>query len=179
MGLYSRKDSPFHWMCIEGTDIRESTGIPIVGGSPQQERELRRQAQEIYAVRKAAAVASGTGITVRRPTISFPDFAAWYREHHSAHHRGATSEQSMVRRLEVYFGRYDSLALITEDAVKEWMTWRKRQVKPSTVNRELDVLKQMLKAAVPKYLAANPIAGLRRFRVEEAEPRILTRDEER
>lgn len=179
MALYTRKDSPFYWYVVEGTDIRKSTGIPIRGGSPAQEKELLRQALEVYALQKAAAVAAGAGLHARKPKISFPEFAAWYRQHHAAHHRGATSEQSMVRRLEVYFGRYDSLALITEDVVKEWMTWRKRQVKPSTVNRELDVLKQMLRAAVPKYLAANPIAGLRRFRVEEAEPRILTRDEER
>ena len=31
MALYTRKDSPFHWYVVEGTDIRKSTGIPIKG----------------------------------------------------------------------------------------------------------------------------------------------------
>lgn len=179
MALYTRKDSPFHWYLIEGTDIRKSTGIPIQGGSPAQDKELLRQALEVYAVKKGAAVASGAGLTARKPKISFTDFAVWYREHVAAHHRGSAREQSMVRQLEKWFDRFDSLALISEDVVKEWMTGRKRTVNPNTVNRELDVLKQMLRAATPTYLPANPIAGLRRFRVEEAEPRVLSRDEER
>jgi integrase len=178
VGVYQRKDSQFWWLLIEGTSIRESTGIPVDGGSSSQSVELRRQAQAIYAVRKLNAVKSGQGFTTARPVISFTDFAAWYTLHHAAHHRGATREASIVRQLSRYFDRFDSLTLITEAVAKEWMTWRKQQVQPSTVNRELDVLKQLLKAAVPKYLPANPATGLRRFRVKEAEPRVLTREEE-
>lgn len=178
MGVYQRKDSPFWWLLIEGTSIKESTGIPVDGGSTAQSTELRRQAQAIYAVRKLNAVKSGQGFTVATPVIGFKDFAAWYVTHYAAHHRGATRETSIVRQLSRYFDRFDSLALITDAAAKEWMTWRKAQVQPSTVNRELDVLKQVMKAAVPKYLPTNPMTGLRRFRLKEAEPRVLTREEE-
>ena len=174
MSVYTRKDSPFYWIYLEGTGIRERTDIRIRGGSPQQDKELARQALEIYTLRKLGAAKDGP----RRPVITFAAFADWYADHHAAHHRGHVREQSMVRQLQVYFDRFDTLTHVTADVVKEWMTWRKHTVAPGTVNRELDVLKAMLKAAAPKYLAASPIAGVRRFRVEEHEPRVLTHDEE-
>ncbi len=179
MGVFIRKDSPWYWLWIEATGVKERTGIPVHGGSRQQGKELHRQALELYAIRQAAAAMATAGLAVRRPIISFATFAAWYREHHAAHHRGAEREHSMVRQLCTSFDRFDSIALITADVVKEWMTARKHQVCPNTVNRELDVLKAMLKAAAPKYLAASPIVGVRRFRVEEQDVRVLTHDEER
>jgi integrase len=179
MGVYLRPDSPHWWLLIEGTGERASTGVPRAGGSPEQDRELRRQAEVIYAARKTAAAKADAGLLVVRPVIRYDAHAKWFQAHETDHHRGADKEASILRQLLIYFGRYDSLADIDTDAVKEWMTWRKRQVEPSTVNRELDVLKRLLLSAVPKYLAASPIAGLRRFRVEEAEPRVLTHEEER
>jgi integrase len=55
-----------------------------------------------------------------------------------------------------------------------------RRISPATVNRETDVLRALLQAAVPKYLRANPAAGLRRLRVprQSGETRILRPDEE-
>lgn len=179
MGLYQRKDSPFYWMWIEGTKIRESTGIPTNGGSTQQDRELARQADLIYAARKVACAKVSAGVIVTRPTIGYRAFAQWFEDHETCHHRSASKEASMLRQLDLYFSRFDSLAEITEAVAKEWMTWRARQVARGTVNRELDVLKQLLHAAVPKYLPSSPLAGFRRFRVEEHEPRVLTLEEER
>lgn len=179
MGVYTRPDSPFFWILLEGTQTRESTGIPKHGGSPAQEKELRRQAETIYATRKTELAKSGAGLAVARQTIAYKDFAKWYEQHHVAHHRGADKGKSIVRQLGKYFDRFDSLADIGAVEVKEWMTWRSKQVEKNTVNRELDLLKQLLKAATPKYISASPITGLRRFRIEETEPRILTRDEEK
>ena len=178
MGVYSRPDSPFYWMWIEGTTVRESTGITKRGASPVHERELKREAEGIYADRKTQEAKRAAGLIQARPLIRYTDYADWYETHETAHHRGADKERSILKQLAVYFSRFDGLADIDGDAVKEWMTWRKRTVEPSTVNRELDVLKRLLASAVPKYLAASPIVGLRRFRVEEAEPRVLTYEEE-
>jgi integrase len=178
MGVYLRPDSPYWWMWIEGTTVRASTGVPHQAGSPAQAKELRRQAETIYAAKKTEYAKQHGGLVTVRETISYPAFAAWYEANETSHQRGADKAASMLRRLLVYFGRFDSIALIDANVVKEWMTWRKRQVAPGTVNRELDVLKSLLRAAVPRYLERSPIAGLRRFRVEEEEPRILTHDEE-
>jgi len=179
MGIYTRKDSPFYWLLVEGTPIRESTGIPVHGGSPAQDKELRRQALEVYATKKADAVKAGAGFTVARPVIAYAAFSTWYETNGAAHLRGADKVRSILRQLGLYFDTYTSIADVTEPVCKEWMTWRKKRVAPGTVNRELDVLKQLLKAAAPKYLPSSPITGLRRLRVEEVEPRVLTREEER
>jgi len=179
MGIYTRPDSPWWWMWLEGTKLRESTGIPRHGGSPEQNKELRRQAQAVYATRQADVARNGAGLPTAKPVISFADFADWYADHIAAHHRGASKERSMLTRLCNWFDRYASIADIDADGVREWMTARKRTVAPATVNRELDVLKLVLAAAVPKYLDKSPIAGLRRFRIDETEPRVLTHDEER
>lgn len=178
MGLYTRPDSPTWWMLLEGSGQRKSTGIPRRGGSSAQDKELRRQAETIYAAAQVDAAKVEAGVIVVRPVISYRDFATWFKSHETDHHRGADKEASILRRLGLYFDRFDTLTAIDTDVVKEWMTWRKRQVEPSTVNRELDVLKRLLLAAVPRYLAASPIAGLRRFRVAETEPRVLTPAEE-
>lgn len=178
MGVYLRPDSPFWWMWIEATAIRESTGIPKKGGSPAHEKELRREAEMVYANRKVSEAKRAGGLLVAKPAISYVEFAEWYATHEVAHHRGADKERSILTQLAVYFSRFSMLSAIDADTVKEWMTWRKRTVEPATVNRELDVLKQLLAAAVPRYLEHSPIVGLRRFRVIETEPRILTLDEE-
>lgn len=174
MGVYRRPDSPFWWILLDGFGVRESTQIPIEGGSPKQSAELRRQAQARYATRMQEMVA----LKGAKPIISFRSHARWYEDHHAAHLRGAERVSSMLRSLSRYFGAFPSIAAITPETIKEWMTWRKHQVEPSTVNRELDVLKSLLRTAVPKYLATNPASEIRHFRVSERERRVLTPDEE-
>lgn len=164
------------WCVLDGHNVRESTGIPVEGGSPEQSKELRRQAHTIYATRMAQ-LAALKGDTAR-PVISWRKHARWYEDHHAAHLRGAERVSSMLRALTTYFARFESIAGITEHDIKEWMTWRKRQVSASTVNRELDVLKSVLRTAVPKYLEASPAREMRRFRLVETERRVLTPEEE-
>lgn len=178
MGIYQRKDSRFWWMVVEATGQRLSTGVPIEGGSPVQNREQERQAQAMYAIAQGKAALAQHHPSPDRPIVSFRTWAAWYDTHHIAHHRGAARERSMLGRLRSYFDRYPSIAQIDEPAVKEWMSFRATQVGKSTVNRELDILKVLFRLAVPKYLPAYPLGGLRRFRVEEHEPRVLTVEEE-
>lgn len=165
-------------MVIEKSGERMSTGVPLHGGSPKQEKELQRQAEEIYAAKQTERAKIHAGLLVVRQSISYNHFSRWYETHEVAHHRGRDKEESILKQLATYFHRFTDLQDIDADAVKEWMTWRKRQVQPGTVNRELDVLKQVLAAAAPKYLERSPITGLRRFRVDEQEPRVLTLEEE-
>jgi integrase len=178
MGIYTRPDSKYWWMHVEGTPVRGSTGVPVRAGSPAQDREQKHKAEAIYARRKTEAAQMAAGLIAVKPVVAYKVFAQWFETHELAHHRGADKEISILRQLGTYFDRFDSLQQIDAPAVKEWMTWRRRAVQPGTVNRELDVLKRLIAAAVPKYLDASPIAGLRRFRTEEHEPRVLTIEEE-
>lgn len=176
MGLYQRKDSPWWWYLLEGTTIRKSTGVPHTGVTPEQTRALKREAQKIYIDARAKYAKDGAQIT--KPTISFKDFARWYEEHHLAHQRSTVRGESMVRQLSKTFGSFKSLADIQAHHGREWMTARAKQVSHGTVNRELDMLKALLRAAVPRYLDVSPFAELRRYRLPEREARVLTEDEE-
>ena len=123
------------------------------------------------------------GLAVDKPAITCAAFAAWYDTNVIAHRsaRGAERERDILTILTRTFGP-SPIADITKEAVIEWRTSRKATVSAGTVNRETDVLKQVLAAAVPKYLAASPIVGLDRLRgvgrgtyvlTLEAEPRLL------
>lgn len=176
MGVYRRPDSKYWWVLLDGYGLRESTGLPVVAATPALTRESRAQADTYYITRMAQLAQARTDPT--RAIVSFRKHAQWYAEHHAAHMRGVARVRSMLRQLSLYFDRFDSLGQITSDTIREWMTWRKRQVGPNTVNRELDVLKALLKAAIPRYLDTSPAADLRRFRVPESEPRVLSPEEE-
>lgn len=178
MGVYKRPDSPFYWYRIECTRHRLSTGIPVDAGSPEQAREQRRQAEAIYAAAKTTHATTRAGLTTAPlPAMPFATFAVWYEQHHIAHQRGVDKGRSMLRKLRLYFDRF-TLPDITDPVVREWMSWRKKQVQPSTVNRELDVLKALLRASVPLYIPSYPLGDVRRFRLPEREARVLTDEEE-
>lgn len=182
MGLYKRPDSKCWWMVIERRGqkpLRQSTGIRIDGGSPADDRAQEATAQRVYAVESAKHVLGQIAPT--RAIIGFRDYADWFETNVLAHLRSAARARSMLNQLRLSFGHYDSIADIDAHAAEEWKTARKRAGKgkaPATVNRELDVLKAMLNKAVPKYLERSPLGSVRRFRVVESEPRVLTTEEE-
>jgi len=62
--------------------------------------------------------------------------------------------------------------------VQSWMRTRSETCKPSTVNREVDVLKALLKAAVPKYLDASPLKGMRKLTGPRPKRHLMTHEEE-
>jgi integrase len=175
MGLYRRKDSPFWWYVVAGSGVRKSSGVPTTGQSVEHERRLRRQAEGIYADAQAKQAEVKAGLV--KPAITFRAFAQWYETHIASHHRSYLRDKSRLTALTVAFGDHQ-LATIDAPLVHEWMTHRKVGRAPATVNRELDVLKALLHAAVPTYLDRGPLGSVRRFRVPEQEPRILTPDEE-
>jgi len=83
----------------------------------------------------------------------------------------------MLRQLGKFFDAY-LLRDIDRPLALEWRTWRVQKVSPSTVNREDEVLKDVLGSSCPRYLAENPLAGLPVLRTPDVETRILTPDEE-
>lgn len=179
MSLWRRPDSPFWWMRIEGTSIRRSTGIPVAGASPTHERELRKQALQVYADAKATHELEHRGLEKKPPTVrSFRQHADWFMKNVTVHQRGRERADSMVRQLLLYFARFDDLRAITKTDIREWMTWRSESVQPSTVNRERDVLRAMLRAAVPDYLETNPVTDVHKLRQPETEARVIAFDEE-
>lgn len=179
MGIYTRKDSPFYWYWIEGTKERKSTGVPIGAGAERRDNRLRAQA--IYDKLKGDVASGKAGIQAARPVISFQVYAEWYLANVVNNRENPTRERSILAQLRKYF-EATPLHRIDREAVQEWRTQRLTEVSPGTMDRELDVLKQMLASAVPKYLERSPIIGLKRHREtvqsKKRRPRVLTPDEE-
>jgi integrase len=187
MGLYRRKKSPYWWMVSvrHGLQAR-STGVLVKGATVGQTKDLRRLADELYAQAIGDLVGCRAGLPGYRPSITFEKFSDWYETHVSSKKRGMEQEAEHLARLRAGFGSYP-IAAVDRTLVTEWMTRRlqdlvprtKRHVTPATVNREVDLLKSVLKAAVPKYLAASPIALMPRLSTVTPKRREMTADEER
>lgn len=185
MGVYQRPDSVFWWFALERPNhkaLRESSGIPIDGGTPFQTKENKKLAEEAYAqrmnefARKRFHLPEGP-----KPGIAFRAYAGWYLQHVSPTKRNLERERSMISvSLVPFFGRFDLEAITRQDA-QEWMSERLKAVKASTVKRELELLKSILSSAIPKYLTEHPLKGFPgkgQLRVVHPEPRILTPQEE-
>jgi integrase len=180
LGVFARPDSPFFWLLLERPGqkpIREATEIPKQGGSPEQHKELRRQAQEIYAKRMVDLSRRRHHLPTSLEARTFAAYRAWYTEHVSAHKRGSVRERSMLKQLGAFFDSYE-LSAIDQALAREWRTARLKDVAAATVRREEAILKHMLTTAVPKYLEANPLHGFRRIRVPDTDTRVLTQQEE-
>jgi integrase len=180
MGVVRRADSRFWWLNLERPgqkSIRLSTKIPIVGADALQTKENRQLAESAYVSQMADLARRRFQLPTDKPLITFAKYRAWYLEHISIHKRSHSVEASILKTLG---GHFDATALsdITIDMGTEWRTLRARQVMPSTVNREMALLKHLLSSAVPRYLDANPLKDLGPLRVTEQEPGILSQDEE-
>lgn len=184
MGVYVRPNSPFYWLLLERPGkpaLRESSKIPKDHPDAAGRKLQRQQAEEAYIarMRQLAAARYDLDPDTEPDVPTFQAFSEWYESQHTAHKRGAVCERYILKRLRDSLGPLRVNA-ITAGVVQEYITARLAQkVTPGTVNREVDLLKAMLKAAVTKgYIAASPIAGMKRQRVVKRRKKVLTQAEE-
>lgn len=184
MGVYKR-DSPFWWLILERAGqrpLRESSGVPIDGGTLFQAKENKKLAEEIYAKRMSELARTRHGLpSGPKPSKTFREYAAWYLEHVSPTKRNIIRERSMVTNSLLPAFQQLELDAITKQDAQEWMSARLKSVKASTVRRELELFKSILSSAIPKYLEEHPLKGFPgkgQLRIVEPEPRILTQEEE-
>jgi integrase len=100
-----------------------------------------------------------------------------YHKHAESYKASYSRERYALGGFKKYFaGRY--LSDVTTWAVEKWKRDREKQVKRSTVNRELTVLKHMFKMGVKwGLMESNPAAGVAPFPVQEGRFRYLSEDE--
>jgi len=173
MGIYQRADSKFWWLYLEPTKERVRTDIPI-GGTSAQKADTKRLAKELY-LRRMVEIADEKVRPLPAPQIRFTDYATTYAEHVIVLRRGARRELEMLQALRKFFND-DLLSKIDADRVRAYIA--ARQVAPRTVNREIDLLKGMLRDAVPKYLEASPLVGFKRLKPPPIKRRLLKPAEE-
>jgi integrase len=112
-------------------------------------------------------------VAARQARRTVLTFAAFVEKHYAPwaleHKRSAVKTlESVDATLIPAFGTM-KLTEITPFAVEQWRTRRRRDdnVSASTINRNLDDLKSMLgKAAAWELVAANPVAAVKRLRID-------------
>jgi integrase len=177
MAVFTRPDSPFYWLWLEGAARpKVNTKIPI-GATADAQKENRKLAEQAYHALMGDRARARYQLPTDRPPRAFAAHREWYAAHVSAQKRGTRREISMLKQLGAFFDARDLAAIDTTLAI-EWRTVRLKEVSASTVRREEALLKHLLTTAVPKYLARNPLAGLARLRVATCDTRILSPAEE-
>jgi integrase len=189
MGVFARPDSPYWWLWLETAPPghqREKTAIRI-GTTTKSRRDSQRLAEQLYAQRITELATKIHRLPASTPSIRFSAYAMTYQTDVIAHHRGAGRERELLKELIAFFGT-DAAAAQTKDVlltqidqelVRHYLTRRVARVVAATANREVDLLKAMLRDAVPKYLTASPLAGMRRLQGTKPKRRLLSEAEER
>ncbi len=181
MGVYTRPDSPYFWMAIERKDaepLRRSTHIPCKGLTPQAFAENKKLAQQVYLKKVTTKAAAAHGLVDDRERIEFSEYADWYETHVVSKNHGGDREKDILKHLRRELGN-KWLDEIDRACTKEYMTARtKQRTSARTVNREVDLLKSMLRDACPRYLEVSPLVGMRRLKVTPPRRHYMTEDEE-
>jgi integrase len=179
MGVMKRSDSPYWWLWLEKAPKghqKESTGI-LIGETITQRKDSKALAQHLYHQRMTELAAKIHRLVPAQVPSRFDNYAATYASDVISHHRGAERELEMLKHLVAFFGR-DELATIDHERVRRYLTHRRLRVAAITVNREVDLLKAMLRDAVPKYLERSPIVGMKRLPIIKNRKRLLQPEEE-
>lgn len=176
MGVFARADSPYWWLWLETTKRREATKIRV-GETLAQRHDSRKLADDRYHQRMNELAARLYRLPTATPAIRFDKYAATYDTDVIALRRGYERESRLLKHLVADFGG-ELLSTIDADRVRAYMKRRRLAVSGVTVNREVDLLKTMLRDAVPKFLGASPITGLRRLPIVKPRRRLMMPAEE-
>lgn len=177
MGLYTRPDSRYWWLWLETTGQKERTDIRV-GTTAAQRHDSRQLAEDRYHQRMNELAARLYKLPSAQPAIRFGKYADTYQTDVIALHKGHRREAELLKNLRAFFSDH-LLTAIDADAVRAYMKARRATVSAVTVNREVDLLKSMVRDAVPKYLGTSPLIGLRRLPAMKPKRRMMTRAEER
>lgn len=176
MGVFSRPDSKYWWLYLESTKEKERTEF-LIGETTAQRHDSRKLALDRYHQRMNDIAARLYKLPSAMPAIRFNKYAATYETDTIAHRKGAEREISALKPLVAFFGA-DLLTVIDVDRVKAYHTFRRPTCSGRTINREVDLLKAMLRDAVPKYLNASPLVGMKRLAIVKPRRRLMTVTEE-
>jgi len=178
MGVFKRPDSPYWWLYLESTKTREPTPI-LLGDTISQRADAKRLAKDAYQRRMLEVAEQKVKRLPNGPAmVRFSAYADAYARDVIALRRGARRELEMLTPLRGAFGP-ELLSSIDADRVRAYMAARMAGgCGPRTINREIDVLKGMLRDAVGKYLTVSPIVGLKRLKAPPIKRRLLQPAEE-
>jgi integrase len=212
--VFTRDGSPYwqfwHTEQLPYKRMRISTQIPVRADSAAQAKT-----QKLSAIEAALKFRAGDAATRERlmpkthvcvPQLdTFSSYLRWWAEHRLPTHSksGQARAQQIMPRLEAAFGDL-ALSEITIERVQEWITERLKTVpiievdgqlprkgklpKPQTVNREVGLLKSILKDATnggrlldseSKRLRVSPLYGMKNLKPANVPPKkVLTLEQQ-
>jgi integrase len=173
MGLYKRKGSQFYWMTfrIKGKKIYEST-----------QTTNKKLAERIHA-KRLTEIEEGRWFPNEAKRRTFEELMGRYMKEYAIPNK---SERTVVKdtysfkRLAEFFGGH-KLSEITPQKIAEYK-WHRRQagIRPSTLARELELLRAALNVAVREWewLEVNPFWKVRIEQPKGHKERWVTLEEE-
>lgn len=169
MGIFKRADSPHWWYKIqlEGRVFTGTTNTPD-----------KRLAHKIYLEKHHQFVEEHHLPSQRGRRISLFKMCEEYMEKHAKINKRSWKDDSIiVKKLKEHFGDIP-LINVQPQTIEGYKAARMADVKESTINRELAVLKTIFTKAIQwGYAYRNPVKEVRLFKEEMVPIRILTADE--
>jgi integrase len=155
---------------FNGKDIRERVGRKALGFT-------RDMAKDALRARLGEIAQGRFSLEKTRKPVPFSQLAERYREYGESAKRGWADEKHILARFAKRFGD-TPLSQLTQWQIEKWKVERSKEVKPNTVNRELTVIKHMLRMAIEWGMAtSNPASGVKRFTINDQRTRFLKVDE--
>ena len=154
---------------------RKREAVSIEGVDPSKIN--REDAKKALSIRKAEIAQGKFDIVQTNKAITFTKLSERYLEYSKTNKRAWKRDEQSLKHLD-YFFKGKTLQQITPWLIEKYKSNRKNDVKPSTVNRELDTLRHMLNIAVVwKMIDDSPYKGIKHFKVNNSNLRILSDEE--
>jgi len=156
-----------------GKRKRESVTIP--GVDPAHIN--RQDALKALSIRKGEMAQGKFNIAQSKKPILFDKLAEEYLEYSKENKRAWQRDLYSIKQLLFHF-RGKTINQITPWLIEKYKSERTKEVKRSTVNRELDTLRNMLNKAVDwRMIDASPYKAVKHFKVNNTKTRILSDSE--
>ena len=167
MGIYQKDGNWFIDYYVRGRRKREKIG------------SSRKLAEMVLAKRKIE-IAENRFLDIKKDKkIKFAQLAdTFFKNYCMPNYRNCKKVVTTIKKLVDVFGDYYIQSEITPLAVEKYKSRRLNEVKPSTVNRELDVLKSMFNRAIEWGMTdSNPAKNVKKFVVDNRRVRFLSLEE--
>jgi integrase len=173
MGLFKKHRTWYIDYYFKGQRVREAVG------------PNKKAATDALSTRKTEILQGRYRWVQEKKSMPFEEFSPVYLRYSQINKRSWGRDETSLKHLEAFF-KGKRLSAITPWLVEKYKTLRKaektrrkRNVKDSTINRELTTLKNLFTMAMKWGKAqTNPVREVKFFRVDEKMERILSPKEE-
>ncbi len=166
---YVTKDGRIHYgisYTARGRRVREVVG------------ESKKFAATMLAKRKVELAEGKYQFPSRKKAMAVEKLCQKYIEYAQQHKRSWKRDAGVIKKIILFFGN-TSVERITQWDVERYKANSGKTVSKASVNRELAILKRMLRLAVQwGFLGSNPAAEVKLYREEEQPMRVVSTKEE-